>query len=771
MTDNNTQKTYRHMVYRFGNFQLDPATRELSRYGEPVALPPKSFDAIVYLMENHDRAVGRDELISAVWGRVDASDAVVAQTLLRARRAINDTGDKQSRIRTVPRYGYQWVGTFERVEMAGTQSPGRDQGTITNELTTRRPARWSGAVMLLAAIIVVIALVFSISGTDDTPVAPSGEPGLTAVLPVQVQPETAETAWIRLGAMDYVASRLREQPGLVVLPSGRTLSLVDDTATLEQVIDRIRRTTGAQHILLPRAISEGDEWRFRLVLDDGQSQQVFEIKAGTPLGAAAAASDMMLRRLGIDGPSPPQPTELTERLQQVDAELLAGQLANARALIAAAPRDQDVHPQLRVRQGQLEFRAGQVDVAGQIFSELLESDARIRSDVRARALMGLGAVELRRADFMASESLYDQALALLVESGISKRDPALEGNAYNGRGVARVELGRHDDGIADLARARIAMTRAGDEVEAAAVATNIAVMEVRRGHPARAVRELESAADTFERFGVNDNLAVTLMVKSGAELQLLQPKNALRDSRRADDIGDELENPRLRRSISISHITALLANGQLTAAGHRLDAEEAGETPSPATPQLKLRLLLETGAFTEALALARRELPKTQEPGADFTLLAIQAAILGQNPELATEWRDHFLAKVDSDSPTSGFETAFARALVMMATQASAEKTDAAFLDALETAGPHLTPESEVRAGAAFVIQLVNAGQLDRASEVLGTFSPYAEHDYRAARAALALYEALDEPVLAAAAETRVARLAGERDPSLPVIY
>ncbi|HEY5782074.1 MAG TPA: winged helix-turn-helix domain-containing protein, partial [Lysobacter sp.] len=78
--------------YRFGPFELDAASRELSRDGERVALPPKSFECLAYLIAHRDRAVGRDELIAAVWGRVEVSDAVVAQTLLRARKALDDTG-------------------------------------------------------------------------------------------------------------------------------------------------------------------------------------------------------------------------------------------------------------------------------------------------------------------------------------------------------------------------------------------------------------------------------------------------------------------------------------------------------------------------------------------------------------------------------------------------------------------------------------------------------------------------------------------------------
>src|SRR5690606_24332153 len=77
---------------RFGDFVLDRATRELSRGGERIALPAKAFDCVVYLLEHRGRAVGRDELIAAVWGRADVSDSVLSQTVLHARRALDDTG-------------------------------------------------------------------------------------------------------------------------------------------------------------------------------------------------------------------------------------------------------------------------------------------------------------------------------------------------------------------------------------------------------------------------------------------------------------------------------------------------------------------------------------------------------------------------------------------------------------------------------------------------------------------------------------------------------
>ena len=98
--------------YRFGTYTVDLARREVHRGATRLDLPAKVFDCVSYLIEHRDRAVGRDELISAVWGRADISDNLLAQIVLRARRAFDDDADAQRFIRTITGFGYRWVYDF-----------------------------------------------------------------------------------------------------------------------------------------------------------------------------------------------------------------------------------------------------------------------------------------------------------------------------------------------------------------------------------------------------------------------------------------------------------------------------------------------------------------------------------------------------------------------------------------------------------------------------------------------------------------------------------
>ena len=98
-----------HMIYRFGPFELDPATVELRARGEMLSLEPQVFALLALLVENHDRLVSKDEIIEKVWdGRV-VSDAAVASRVKSARQALGDDGQRQRFIRTVRGRGFRFV--------------------------------------------------------------------------------------------------------------------------------------------------------------------------------------------------------------------------------------------------------------------------------------------------------------------------------------------------------------------------------------------------------------------------------------------------------------------------------------------------------------------------------------------------------------------------------------------------------------------------------------------------------------------------------------
>ena len=62
------------MEFAFGDHILDVDRRELRRGAEPISVEPQVFDLLVYLMQNRDRVVSKDDLIVSVWGAAIRDD-------------------------------------------------------------------------------------------------------------------------------------------------------------------------------------------------------------------------------------------------------------------------------------------------------------------------------------------------------------------------------------------------------------------------------------------------------------------------------------------------------------------------------------------------------------------------------------------------------------------------------------------------------------------------------------------------------------------------
>ena len=126
-------------VYEFGPFTLDTQTYELRCDGTTVPVEPQVFSLLAHLIENRDRVVSKDELIKAVWrGRI-VSDATLSSRVSAARVALQDTGAKQSIIRTIPRRGFRFVATLSAAaeRAAGAPEPTRPDGQRIQFCTSR----------------------------------------------------------------------------------------------------------------------------------------------------------------------------------------------------------------------------------------------------------------------------------------------------------------------------------------------------------------------------------------------------------------------------------------------------------------------------------------------------------------------------------------------------------------------------------------------------------------------------------------------------------
>jgi TolB-like protein len=132
--------------FLFDNQTLDTDRRELHCGSTQVAVEPQVFDLLIYLVENRDRVVSKDDLIASVWrGRI-VSESTLASRINAARRAIGDNGEEQRLIRTVARRGVRFVGSVCTQPNAGGPAESRlvtvelPASSRTSPVRAERPA-------------------------------------------------------------------------------------------------------------------------------------------------------------------------------------------------------------------------------------------------------------------------------------------------------------------------------------------------------------------------------------------------------------------------------------------------------------------------------------------------------------------------------------------------------------------------------------------------------------------------------------------------------
>src|SRR5512132_2985038 len=101
------------MIYAFKEYLLDADRRELRRGAALIAAEPQTFDLLLYLIQNRERVVSKDDLMAAVWSGRIVSESTLSSQINAVRHAIGDDGERQILVRTLPRKGFRFVGEVE----------------------------------------------------------------------------------------------------------------------------------------------------------------------------------------------------------------------------------------------------------------------------------------------------------------------------------------------------------------------------------------------------------------------------------------------------------------------------------------------------------------------------------------------------------------------------------------------------------------------------------------------------------------------------------
>jgi TolB-like protein/Tfp pilus assembly protein PilF len=220
------------MIYRFEQFIIDTEQYQLNLNDKSVPVEPLVFDLLVYLIENRNKVVGRDELLDKLWPGKVVSDSALAARLKDARKALGDSGARQEVIKTVHGRGYQFIA---QIDVSDSVNPA------------------SKIEMLL-------------SGQKlELPSKPS-----IAVLPLKNESDDIEEEYFSDGVTDGIINKLTRFRGLFVMGRSSSFSFKNMAADLAEVGNQL----GVRYLLRGTVRKLGKRVRVSVELVDALTGQI-----------------------------------------------------------------------------------------------------------------------------------------------------------------------------------------------------------------------------------------------------------------------------------------------------------------------------------------------------------------------------------------------------------------------------------------------------------------------------------------------------------------
>ena len=222
------------MQFMFADQVLDTDRRELRRGSEPIDVEPQVLDLLIYLVENRDRVVSKDDLISSVWNGRIVSDATLTSRVYTARKAVGDSGRNQKLIRTIARKGLRFVGAVR------TQS-NRDESSVPAAPSTLN----------------------EISAPSRPPLPLPTRPAI-AVLPFSNMSGDPEQEYFSDGISEDITTALSKLRWFFVIARNSSFTYKGKAVNIKQVAEEL----GVGYVLEGSVRKEGDRVRITAQLND-----------------------------------------------------------------------------------------------------------------------------------------------------------------------------------------------------------------------------------------------------------------------------------------------------------------------------------------------------------------------------------------------------------------------------------------------------------------------------------------------------------------------
>ena len=142
------------IAYEFDEFHVDPVQRLLrSRVdGEPITLPSKVFETLLYLVEHRGELVEKATLMKTIWPNVVVEENNLNQNISALRRVLGESPSEHKYIVTEPGRGYRFVADVRAVKLPASQRRGVAPGEAPKITSAPAPSASTEARSSIAVL-------------------------------------------------------------------------------------------------------------------------------------------------------------------------------------------------------------------------------------------------------------------------------------------------------------------------------------------------------------------------------------------------------------------------------------------------------------------------------------------------------------------------------------------------------------------------------------------------------------------------------------------
>jgi DNA-binding winged helix-turn-helix (wHTH) protein len=156
-----------------GDWRVRPSLARIERGLETVHVTPRSMSVLVRLAAAGGRVVSRNDLLDAVWPKMEVTQDALSQCIVELRKAFRDDAKRASVIETIPKLGIRLIGPVSDAPPEAVQArpgvAGGSAGEPSAEDAEGTPAKRSGFLARAARVaasppVAVAALLVTVLG-------------------------------------------------------------------------------------------------------------------------------------------------------------------------------------------------------------------------------------------------------------------------------------------------------------------------------------------------------------------------------------------------------------------------------------------------------------------------------------------------------------------------------------------------------------------------------------------------------------------------------